>query len=496
MRPMWPLRLLSSARHTFLACLALSCVRCADGGEADRAAWLSKSLIEDHWHLLQRSPSQVEGKFAKMRGEYLDGSSSLYPYLRGSLPQMYRDLTGDYPALTPSSFVSEEGARVLLIGDPHLENLSSQVDDQGGLYLDWDDFDSAGYGPWIWDLRRLALSWWVLSYELDQEPLASALIDALVVGYVQEVQGLSSLTAHESSAPPVIVQRFFQGVRARWYEGRLFQRYLTQEEGRVSLKRGEVRAPEQAGVIKDSLQEVQGHTLGLMERAVSQLRADRPSLGALKDLAQKYGQGVSSYPLMRYYLLFEGPSEVASDDELWELKELSNAPRALGTNLLPLRAFSDLGGRVLGARHALQSGRSSAADGPLPCVLVQLGDLSFQARRRSDLLRAVGFDELLGPYRSAEEEATRQERFMELKALAHLTGALLAGAHGRAETYTGLKGREVIAQDVSQAPLSALIQETLSFAVHYGSRLARDRALLLQIIDERGPLLGYIRSAP
>ena len=404
---------------------------------------------------------------------------------------MYRDLTGDYVGGQPSAFVSEEGARVLLVGDPHLENLSSQVDEQGGLYLDWDDFDSAGYGPWLWDLRRLALSWWLVSFELEERALAPQLIASLVRGYEQGARGEEGRALHESRASLPLVRSFFQGVRSRWYEGALFKRYLTEEGGQVRLRRGEVRAPEQEGVIKDQLSVVEGRERDLVERLIARLQRARPALGRLKDVARKYGQGVSSYPLMRYLALFEGQEEGATGDELWELKELADAPRTLGVNLTPLRAFSDVGERVLGARRALQWGDASSPQGELPCVSVALGDLTFQARRRSDLLRGVSFDELIAPYQSAPDEEARQERVAELTELARLTGALLGGAHARATTYTGEGGGEVIRRDLSRAPLDVLIHETTQFSLSYGEQLIVDQALLTELIEERGPLLGF-----
>ena len=56
-----------------------------------------------------------------MLGLYNDDRSSLYPYMRGTLAQMYRDLGGDYQQVIPSQFASSDGVLVLLIGDPHLK---------------------------------------------------------------------------------------------------------------------------------------------------------------------------------------------------------------------------------------------------------------------------------------------------------------------------------------------------------------------------------------
>ena len=77
-----------SPRGALLSLIALSvvCLSCHDAPLSGREAWLTDTLIEDHWHLIQRDPSLVEGKLLKMSGRSLDGAQSAYPFLRGTLP--------------------------------------------------------------------------------------------------------------------------------------------------------------------------------------------------------------------------------------------------------------------------------------------------------------------------------------------------------------------------------------------------------------------------
>ncbi|MBT9555155.1 MAG: DUF2252 family protein, partial [Myxococcales bacterium] len=55
-------------------------------------------------------------------------------------------------------FGSAASALVPLVGDPHVENVGSYLAAKGKLVLDWNDFDTACYGPYHVDVWRLAVA--------------------------------------------------------------------------------------------------------------------------------------------------------------------------------------------------------------------------------------------------------------------------------------------------------------------------------------------------
>lgn len=69
-----------------------------------------------------------------------------FAFLRGSAGLMAHDLTG-----TP---VTGVGAQ--LCGDAHAANFGLYGDARGNLVIDLNDFDETVFGPWEWDLKRLA----------------------------------------------------------------------------------------------------------------------------------------------------------------------------------------------------------------------------------------------------------------------------------------------------------------------------------------------------
>ncbi|MFD4665216.1 DUF2252 domain-containing protein [Streptomyces halstedii] len=71
-----------------------------------------------------------------------------FAFLRGSAGLMAHDLTG-----TP---VTGVGAQ--LCGDAHAANFGLYGDARGNLVIDLNDFDETVFGPWEWDLKRLAAS--------------------------------------------------------------------------------------------------------------------------------------------------------------------------------------------------------------------------------------------------------------------------------------------------------------------------------------------------
>ncbi|MEU6326173.1 DUF2252 domain-containing protein [Streptomyces sp. NPDC047049] len=75
-------------------------------------------------------------------------AASPFAFLRGSAGLMAYDLTG--------SPVTGIGAQIC--GDAHAANFGLYGDARGQLVIDLNDFDETLYGPWEWDVKRLATS--------------------------------------------------------------------------------------------------------------------------------------------------------------------------------------------------------------------------------------------------------------------------------------------------------------------------------------------------
>ena len=493
-------RLISSALSCCLVSLSLGINGCSQSTDLERESWLLRTLVDDHFHLISRESGLVGGKFRKMLGGgHGEGEArSLYPYFRGTLSQMYRDLSGDYTLVVPTVYSSPESALVFMVGDPHLENVSAMIGEGGVLRLEWDDFDSAGYGPWIWDVRRLALSFWVFAYDLGRLELATPLVEAVIRGYLRGTslwRDQLRVQPSEGQRLPSVIRALFAEAREKLNEGRLWTRYTeTQRDGsqRIQryLKRGTIRKSEQVGVIRDALLSLNDREVLIIEEIERSLTAQGINVGHLKDYARRYGQGVSSYPLMRFYMLFEGPTEALEDDQIWEVKELGDRPVPSGLDLKPPRQFGAQGERILRARRALQWGPIASGFGPDPTTWVDVNSASFRVRLKSDLQRGLNLEDLIKHYKNLATNESSDAALSEVTETAELLGSLLAGAHCFAPTLNGIQGGVVINRDLDLAGHDMLAPETLDFINIYGQVMRQDRIYLSNLLDRFGPTLG------
>ncbi|MFF8309373.1 DUF2252 domain-containing protein [Streptomyces lydicus] len=97
-------------------------------------------------------------------------AASPFAFLRGSAGLMAYDLAGEP--------VTGIGAQIC--GDAHAANFGLYGDARGGLVIDLNDFDETLYGPWEWDVKRLATSMVLAGREVgaDEDDCCKAAQDA------------------------------------------------------------------------------------------------------------------------------------------------------------------------------------------------------------------------------------------------------------------------------------------------------------------------------
>ena len=108
--------------------------------QGHRTALILEVLAEDNQRWAARDPELLRAKYARMLADDVS-------WMRGTAALYWRDLTTPGEWAWPTAFGSGPAARVLLLGDPHPENLGTYVAASGAVALDWNDFDATGYGP-------------------------------------------------------------------------------------------------------------------------------------------------------------------------------------------------------------------------------------------------------------------------------------------------------------------------------------------------------------
>lgn len=472
--------------------LALACACDAPG--AARAQWLQTTLVLDNQVFLDTAPALARGKFAKM-------SRAPHEFLRGAIGQWARDVGAPGGAGYLAS--AYDGALVgdlALVGDPHLENLGTYRDAEGRLVVDFNDFDAAGYGPYHFDLRRLALSAHVALDQLGRPELAAPAARALARAYALEVARLA-----EGAEPGPLAAGSERGAILRKLLKKAAEDGAAREElsdytrlagDRREMYLGELEPPQtvEMGDFREPLVEDATAAPSRDEAALAAavLAAYPASLAdpipapqlALKGLSRRLGAGVASYPVLRLYALVEGPTSGPGDDVLLEIKEVFDAAPFPGLTRLPHQAFDDDAGRVVAQQRAMQT--TPRNDPYLGCARV--GAMSFRVRDRTKYQRGLDLAKL------AEDLADGDFGPDDLLTLAAEAGVLLARSHARAPKRDGRPAAPALAAAIG-GDAEGLADETADFAAAYAAVLADDYERFLDLLAELGPSLAYRPAA-
>lgn len=479
-----------------------------DAGEGVRAQWLHNVVVLDNQVFLESEPELASGKLAKM-------DLDLYAYFRGSAGCFARDLAqAGGPGYFPTDYLSEDAADVALIGDPHLENIGSYRRSSDGLLIvDFNDFDAATYGPFHFDVRRLALSTAIASVSIERTMpgFAEASAEApreLVQAYVDEILRLSgpgmefrSLSEKDGELGRILGD-LVKKARAKGDDREALGDYTEIVDGERLLVFGEIDPGlEWSGggysqvVYDDAIEAVDDEERSLIESVLVDTYpatvADPSVLGSIaeslqiKGIGRRLGAGVASYPVRRYYVLVEGPSSSIADDWLLELKQVFDPLVVPGLEQAAGgRPYADNGQRVVAMQRALQG----AEDHDSLLGYGFAGGLTMRVRERTKYQRGVGID------RIAEKSAEGKWSAADYLDLVRWSGRLLARAHARAPKRDGALGLPAIADALAgEGRGDGFVDETVAFVDAYAPVVVGDAERFGDLLADYGPSLGYVR---
>lgn len=451
-----------------------------------RRAWLQSTLVEDNRALLERAPELTADKFRKM-------ASRPYYWFRGNMAVFLGDAGRPGPGFAPSRFTSAESSRVLLVGDPHPENLGSFRLADGEMVLEYNDFDAAEHGPFVSDVRRLALGFAVALAESGGDAAAiEAVAAAAVRGYRAEIEALAAgeapLDARRGDDLGKIADDLLRRGQRDGDAGEALAEYTRIVDGRRIMFEGDVEAP-LAGLITDRVVLPTPTEVELVERLMADypatLAAPRPAaFFAIKGITRRLGAGVSSYPLRRWYVLVEGDTTALEDDRILELKELPDPPRPDRRPHLAPRGFTGNGARVAFAQRALHL----TPDRDPLLGWAARGAFHARVRERTKYQKGIEVD------RIAEKLADGDWDQGDVADFARLAGRLLARGHALAPTLDGHPGLGPIAAVIDR-DRAGFVTETVDFVMGYHPQVEADFDVFCALVEEEGPWLGYRPSA-
>jgi len=186
----------------------------------------------------------------------------------------------------------------------------------------------------------------------------------------------------------------------------------------------------------------------------------------IKRLVRRHA-GVSSFPLLRFQVLVEGPTAGAPDEWILEIKESKGAPAA----------------RVIAIQKQFH-----AAD-PSDAFLgwASVGGQEFRVRRVDPSQRRISADKLAKRIRKDDL------RKRDLKTLAFSLGRLLARGHCLALGRDGKPGLNAIVEAIGAK--GNLKDEVVAYAGRMGTANQRDFQLLNELVAGQGPMLGWRAAA-
>jgi uncharacterized protein (DUF2252 family) len=473
-----------------------------------RSQWLRQTLILDNQAFLDRDPEQAEGKLAAM-------GDGVYPWFRGTVAQYARDvMEPGGSGYQRSAYETADTRDVALVGDPHPENIGTFArPPELAITIEFNDFDAATFGPYDFDLRRLALSFWlagehVLRDAEDRpEPVPSldpadrsAAARAVVLGYADEIASVAedlrqgSVITEGEPAGVILTALAEDALRSGKAQDELAD-YTRVDDDRRSMFYGDVDEPRVLAygrfsqqVFEDTVTSLDPREQALVEALLSRyaptIVGDAPDAAALRlvGTSRRLGAGVSSYPALRYYALVEGPSTAAEDDVLLELKQALDAVPMPGLLRFPAQPFYANAERVATMQQRLQG----APDADPWLGWASAGADGYRVRWRTGYQRTLRVDALAEGLANGNFTA---EDFVEL---AELAGRLLARSHGRARKQDGRLGAYAIA-DAIAGDDESLADEVVGFVEAYALQVLADHEAFVELLKTYGPHLGYVR---
>ena len=457
---------------------------CSQADSDAREGWLRATLIDDNRVDLERSPDLVGQKFQKM-------ASNPYLYFRGTNGQFYRDMTGDFAPAYPT-MLDGEAHDILLVGDPHPENVGTYRPPSDELVVEFNDFDASIHGPFHYDVRRGALGIWTAAVAIGGDAFPAeqrrALVRRFVSAYVAEVRRLDDggqpAPITRTTGAGTVIDDLFRRARRDGDVREALDEYTRLDGDSRQMFFGTGEAPEIDGVIGDEVREVDEAAAAHVRQLVRQYSTTVVAPGArdagfwaVKGISRRLGAGVSSYPVLRFYALIEGPTRDLDDDVLLEIKEVRDPALLPALPLLPRDFFENNGQRGVWAQRTLHLQKDSDP------LLGWAGSSSqaFRVRQRTKYQKNVGVDRMTEKIGEGEWATDIVFEF------ADLMGQLLARTHFQSTTRTGASAGPLIAASVSDA----FVDETVDTTLEYGTQMLTDYESLREMLDEVGPRLGW-----
>lgn len=388
--------------------LLLACA--APSSSEARSALLQAQMIRENRIYEAREPQALAQKYKRM-------ALDRYDFMRGTAGWFYADVSRAGGAQQTAGVLEQEATQVLVVGDPHPENLGTLLigempasADEVTLSLEWVDLDAVGWGPWTLDLRRGALGLAAMLDPLEGCDCTQDAVKAMAEGYA------AGLAAEAPAYGPITLDLLAEAAEEGLERKRLDDRapvYLDETERRFRLD--------------EDLDELGRGMLPATDAELARVQAVAEALlpadTRLLAVCRRWGSGIASLPAARFQLLADTGQPGPDDDLLLQVREVWDPP-LLAAAGPPSPLFQDNAERVT-AGQALWSQTERYADATLQ------GNLAFK------LTSAGSYFQTFDHEKVAEAWAEGELQPQDLIDLGFTLGHALGAAHLRGGTSTG-----------------------------------------------------------
>lgn len=312
-----------------------------------RSTWVTNEIYSYNHPYASQLPQELATKMQKM-------AVSPFVFYRGTAHIFYKDMT----TLPTSAYVNSQTSAVWLEGDMHLQNLGGMRDNNGNNVLDTTDFDEGYLGPYVWDLRRMAVGILLAAKEnglssSDAQDVVRNFLDTYL-NKMSDFKGTNDELSYrlDNGNTNGVVKDLIQSATDKKRSNLLKKHTQINDSGqRVFKTTAELQS------LDSSTYSAISAAMSSYISSISSSKRYDGSYYTLKDIRLKLGSGTGSLGRYRYYLLIEGSGSSTDDDVILEMKqETPSAVAIAAPGLLPTSFYeSHEGGRATLAMKAMLS---------------------------------------------------------------------------------------------------------------------------------------------
>ena len=297
-----------------------------------RSSWVVNEIYQYNHPFASQLPQELATKMQKM-------TASPFAFYRGTAHIFYRDMQ----TLPGSAFVNSPTSAIWLEGDMHMQNLGGMRDSNDNNVFDTTDFDEGYLGPYVWDLRRMAVSILLAAKEnglssSDAQDIVRNFLDTYL-NKMSDFKGTNDELSYrlESGNTNGVVKDLIQKASNKSRSDLLDKNTILNNSGNRVFQTTSVLQPVSLSTYSDIT-----NALSSYITSIPTSKRYSNSYYTLKDIRLKLGSGTGSLGKYRYYLLIEGPSSATDDDRILEMKQEGSSAVAIAVpGLLPTSVYGN-----------------------------------------------------------------------------------------------------------------------------------------------------------